>query len=164
LNDFTKNHPSRLKLFSSFLRPGLTAFGGPAMIAYQGNGSGKEFMGIIFLKKFQGIASFLVSNIVFVADGLGPATAPGYPPLLGVSCVMFTMMTRGCRWTGLPHTPSLISNWRSSYDQNGGAQAQRATVARALRNNPAIVIADEPTAHPDTCVAVRHKRTGPDFT
>lgn len=34
MNDPTKNHSSRLSLFASFLRLGLTAFGGPAMIAY----------------------------------------------------------------------------------------------------------------------------------
>ncbi len=34
LNSSVENHPSGLKLFASFLRLGLTAFGGPAMIAY----------------------------------------------------------------------------------------------------------------------------------
>ncbi len=34
MNDSIENHPSGRKLFISFLRLGLTAFGGPAMIAY----------------------------------------------------------------------------------------------------------------------------------
>ena len=36
-----------------------------------------------------------------------------------------------------------------------GGEAQRASIARALINNPSIIIADEPTAHLDTNLSFR---------
>jgi putative ABC transport system ATP-binding protein len=35
-----------------------------------------------------------------------------------------------------------------------GGEAERVTIARALMNNPSIIIADEPTAHLDTKLSV----------
>jgi putative ABC transport system ATP-binding protein len=40
-----------------------------------------------------------------------------------------------------------------------GGEAQRVTIARALINNPAVIIADEPTAHLDTTLSLEFMET-----
>jgi putative ABC transport system ATP-binding protein len=48
---------------------------------------------------------------------------------------------------GLSHKAGSKTEWLS------GGEAQRVTIARALINNPKVVIADEPTAHLDTTLS-----------
>ena len=48
---------------------------------------------------------------------------------------------------------NLSSKADSRVEWLSGGEAQRVTIARALINNPSVLIADEPTAHLDTALS-----------
>ena len=68
---------------------------------------------------------------------------PAYP--LGER---FSVLRR--RAVGLLEMFNLESKAPNRVEWLSGGEAQRVAIARALVNNPAIIIADEPTAHLDT--------------
>jgi putative ABC transport system ATP-binding protein len=54
------------------------------------------------------------------------------------------------RASSLLHLFNLSEKAHAKVEWLSGGEAQRVTIARALMNNPSVVIADEPTAHLDT--------------
>ena len=54
---------------------------------------------------------------------------------------------------------NLASKAHSKVESLSGGEAQRVTIARALINSPAVIIADEPTAHLDTKLSLEFMET-----
>jgi len=82
-------------------------------------------------------------NLVRGISALENVILPAYPSGEGLA----SLRDRGVRLLdlmGLAHRAETNIEWLS------GGEAQRVAIARALVNEPAIVIADEPTAHLDT--------------
>ncbi len=63
------------------------------------------------------------------------------------------------RASGLFDLFNLSSKARSRVEWLSGGEAQRVTIARALINDPAVVIADEPTAHLDSKLSLEFMET-----
>jgi putative ABC transport system ATP-binding protein len=82
-------------------------------------------------------------HLVRGVSALENVILPAYPS----GTAMFMLREKGLRLLdqmGLSHRAHTNVEWLS------GGEAQRVAIARALVNEPAIVIADEPTAHLDT--------------